>query len=119
MKTDEQDLAEIYVEMLNTHAPDLVDRFVAERYVNHNAFVADGREANRLFWAGFFAGLPDLKATMEDLVISGDRVVGRFVYRGTHTATATGGCPPPGSSASSPLPSPRYLRRWPAIRAGP
>ena len=31
---------------------------------------------NRQFWAGFFAALPDLTATMEDLVISGDRVVG-------------------------------------------
>ncbi len=68
MTTHEQHLAEIYVEMLNTHEPDLVDRFVAENYVNHNAFVADGREANRRFWTGFFAALPDLSATMEDLV---------------------------------------------------
>ena len=27
---------------------------------------------------------------MEDLVISGDRVVGRFVYRGTHTGELMG-----------------------------
>ena len=58
--------------------------------VNHNAFVADGREANRQFWTAFFAALPDLSATMEDLVISGDRVVGRFVYRGTHTGELMG-----------------------------
>jgi steroid delta-isomerase-like uncharacterized protein len=90
MTSHEQHLAEIYVEMLNTHAPDLVERFVAENYVNHNAFVADGREANRQFWAGFFAGLPDLVATMEDVVICGDRVVGRFVYRGTHTGALMG-----------------------------
>lgn len=85
MATNGQQLAETYVAMLNTHDPDLVDRFVAEDYRNHNAFVADGREANRQFWSAFFAALPDLSATMEDLVISGDRVVGRFVYRGTHT----------------------------------
>jgi steroid delta-isomerase-like uncharacterized protein len=83
-------LADLYVTMLNTHAPDLVDEFVAEDYVNHNAFVADGREANRQFWSGFFTALPDLSATMEDLVIAGDRVVGRFVYRGTHTGTLMG-----------------------------
>ena len=76
--------------MLNTHEPDLVDRFVAETYRNHNAFVADGREANREFWTAFFTALPDLTATMEDLVISGDRVVGRFVYRGTHTGEFMG-----------------------------
>ena len=77
-------LAETYLQMLNERDPDLVDTFVAVDYRNHNAYVDDGREANRQFWASFFAALPDLTATMEDLVISGDRVVGRFVYRGTH-----------------------------------
>jgi steroid delta-isomerase-like uncharacterized protein len=84
MDMNGQHLAETYLAMLNKHDPDQVDRFVAEDYVNHNAFVADGREANRQFWTAFFAAIPDLSATMEDLVISGDRVVGRFVYRGTH-----------------------------------
>jgi steroid delta-isomerase-like uncharacterized protein len=86
----EQRLADLFTEMINTHDPDLVDRFVAEDYLNHNAFVADGREANRQFWSMFFAGLPDVTVTMEDLVISGDRVVGRFVYRGTHTGELMG-----------------------------
>jgi steroid delta-isomerase-like uncharacterized protein len=90
MTTAAQQLADIYVTMLNAHDPDLVDQLVAEDYINHNPFVADGREANRQFWTGFFAALPDLSATMEDLVISGDRVVGRFVYRGTHTGELMG-----------------------------
>jgi steroid delta-isomerase-like uncharacterized protein len=90
MTTPEHQLADLFVEMTNTHNPDLVDRFVAEDYVNHNDFVADGREANREFWAAFFTGLPDVKVTREDLVISGDRVVGRFVYRGTHTGDLLG-----------------------------
>ncbi|MFD8717591.1 ester cyclase [Streptomyces sp. NPDC059629] len=30
------------------------------------------------------------KVTMEDLVVSGDRVVGRFVYRGTHAGNLLG-----------------------------
>jgi steroid delta-isomerase-like uncharacterized protein len=90
METNGQHLAETYLAMLNTHEPDLVDQFVAENYRNHNAFVGDGRETNRQFWKAFFAALPDLSATMEDLVISGDRVVGRFVYRGTHTGELMG-----------------------------
>jgi len=89
MPSDHQ-LADRYVEMINKHDPDAVDLFVAEDYVNHNAFVADGREANRQFWTVFFAGLPDVRVTMEDLVVSGDRVVGRFVYRGTHTGDLMG-----------------------------
>jgi steroid delta-isomerase-like uncharacterized protein len=90
MTTHEQHLAEIYVEMLNTHEPDMVDQFVAEDYINHNDFVADGREANRQLWTAFFAALPDLSVTMEDLVIAGDRVVGRFIYRATHTGNFMG-----------------------------
>lgn len=83
-------LVETYLEMLNAHDPDRVDRFLAEDYVNHNVVVADGREANRAFWAMFFAGLPDVTATMEDVVVAGDRVVGRFVYRGTHQGELMG-----------------------------
>ena len=90
MGTENKHPAEIFLAMINTHDPDLVDRFIAEEYVNHNAFVADGREANRGFWTAFFAGLPDVSATMEDLVISGDRVVGRFIHRGTHTGNFLG-----------------------------
>ena len=41
MDTHGQHLAETYLAMLNKHDPDLVDRFVAEEYRNHNAFVAD------------------------------------------------------------------------------
>lgn len=85
-----QTLVETYLEMLNRHDADLVDLFVAEDYINHNVVVADGREANRAFWAAFFTGLPDVVVTMEDIVVAGDRVVGRFVYRGTHTGELMG-----------------------------
>jgi steroid delta-isomerase-like uncharacterized protein len=91
MDTHGQELAETYVKMVNTHDSDLVDQFEAEDYVNHEAlFFAEGREANRQFWHAFFVALPDLSASMEDLVIAGDRVVGRFVYRGTHTGEFMG-----------------------------
>jgi len=90
MDAHEQELAETFLKLLNTHDPDLVDQFVAMDYINHNPFVADGREANRQFWHAFFVALPDVSASMEDLVIAGDRVVGRFVYRGTHTGDFMG-----------------------------
>ncbi len=70
MPDDHRQLAEAYLAMLNQHDPDAVDRFVAVDYINHNPFVPDGREANRAFWAGFFAAFPDLQATMEDLVVA-------------------------------------------------
>jgi steroid delta-isomerase-like uncharacterized protein len=96
MDLNEQHLVAAYVAMLNGHDTDLLDVFVAEDYRNHNAFVADGREANRQFWTAFFGALPDLSATVEDVVVSGDRVVGRFTYRGTHTGELMG-IPPSGN----------------------
>jgi steroid delta-isomerase-like uncharacterized protein len=90
MSSDRQQLAETFLAMINSHDPDQVDRFVADDYVNHNDFVPDGREANRAFWTEFFSALPDVSATMEDLVVAGDRVVGRFIYRGTQTGEIMG-----------------------------
>jgi steroid delta-isomerase-like uncharacterized protein len=77
-------LAQQFLAMLNQHDPEAVERFVAVDYVNHNPFVEDGRDANRTFWAEFFDAFPDLVATMDDLVVAGDRVVGRFTYTATH-----------------------------------
>jgi len=86
MSTRGQQLVETVIEMINTHDPDLVDQFEAEGYINHEAvFYAEGREANRQFWHAFFAAIPDISASLEDLVIAGDRVVARLAYRGTHT----------------------------------
>jgi steroid delta-isomerase-like uncharacterized protein len=85
-----EQLAETYLEMHNTHQPDLVDRFVAVDYVNHNPLVADGREANRELWKRFYAAMPDMEVTQEDLIISGDRVVGRYIYRGTQSGEFMG-----------------------------
>lgn len=67
MSTDSRYLAETFLAVINTRDPDLVDRFISEDYRNHNAFVADGREANRQFPTAFLAGLPDVGATMEVL----------------------------------------------------
>jgi hypothetical protein len=46
-QTDGRTLAERYLNALNDHDPDAVDGFVAVDYINHNTYVADGREANR------------------------------------------------------------------------
>lgn len=90
MSQNRQQLAETYLEMHNTHEPDLVDRYVAVEYRNHNPFVADGRDANRELWTRFYAAMPDMEVTQEDLIISGDRVVGRYTYRGTQTGEFMG-----------------------------
>jgi hypothetical protein len=52
-------VAHAFADLMNGHDPDAVDGFVAADYVDHNAFVADGLEANRTFWAQWFAAFPD------------------------------------------------------------
>jgi len=89
-------LAARYLKGLNDHDPDAADGYLAVNYINHNAFVEDGREANRAFWSSFFTAFPDIKVTMDDLVVARDRVVGRFTYRGTHAGPLYG-IPPTGN----------------------
>jgi hypothetical protein len=48
-----------------------VDELLSEDYVNHNDFIAGGREPNRGWWNAFFTGLPDVSVTMDDLISSG------------------------------------------------
>lgn len=83
-------VAHAFADMMNAHDPSAVDGFVAEDYLNHNRMVADGREANRAFWARWFAAFPDTQVELEDVVTDGDRVVGRFTYRATHVGSLMG-----------------------------
>ncbi|TLS47433.1 ester cyclase [Streptomyces montanus] len=75
---------EDFLAMVNTRDADRVDTHCTIGHIDHNPVVPDGREANRTFWKGVFAAFPDITATAKDLVISGDRVAGRFEYVGTH-----------------------------------
>lgn len=93
-------VAHAFADLMNGHDPDSVDAFVAEEYVNHNFFVEDGREANRAFWAQWFAAFPDTEVALDDVVVEegrhdGDRVVGRFTYRATFLGPFMG-LPPTG-----------------------
>ncbi len=95
LPTAPRTVAHAFVDLMNGHDPDAVDGFIAEAYVNHNAHVADGREANRAFWAQWFAAFPDTHVTLDDALVDGDRVAGRFTYRATFSGPFLG-LPPTG-----------------------
>jgi predicted ester cyclase len=88
-------VAHAFADLMNGHDPDAVDGFIAEGYVNHNEFVEDGREANRAFWAQWFAAFPDTEVSLDDVLVDGDRVAGRFTYSATFQAPFMG-LPPSG-----------------------
>jgi steroid delta-isomerase-like uncharacterized protein len=89
-------LAYTFAEALNTKNLSLFDTLIADSYVNHNPFVDDGRQAVKTFFAGFIAAFPDLKVTTHEAMVSGDRVIGRFTYQGTHSGEPFMGMPATG-----------------------
>ncbi len=64
----------------------VMDELVAEDFVDHSALpgTPPGREGAKAFVRVFHAGFPDLSLTNEDIVGEGDKVVHRYVLRGTH-----------------------------------
>lgn len=86
-------MAHGFAEMLNEKDVSLLDRLLAEDYVNHNRNVEDGREANKQFWSYWLSAFPDTEVTVEDAFVAGDRVVGRFTYRATHAGEFMGATP--------------------------
>lgn len=57
----------------------------------------DGLEANKEFNASLFQGFPNIKQTIEDVVVEGNTVVYRTTIEGTHTGEFMG-IPPTGKS---------------------
>lgn len=77
-------LAYTFATMLNTQNIALIDTFIATDYLNHNPYVADGREANKQFWSQWLTAFPDTQVTVEDVLVVEHNVIGRFTYRATH-----------------------------------
>ena len=92
MATDQVKLGHLFAEIVSGHDVSRFDEIVAPDYVNHNAFAEPGLEGVKKTFAGIFAGVPDLKAFVEDAFVSADgsRVVGRYRYEGTHTGNFLG-----------------------------
>lgn len=86
-------MAHGFAQMLNEKDVNLLDRLLAEDYMNHNRYVEDGREANKQFWSYWLSAFPDTEVTVEDAFAAGDRVIGRFTYRATHAGEFMGAKP--------------------------
>jgi steroid delta-isomerase-like uncharacterized protein len=83
-RTDNTPFAYRFADMLNAGDPEALNGFLAEDYINHNAYVDDGLAANKAFWRQWLTAFPDTRVTVEDAFATGDRVAGRFTYRATH-----------------------------------
>ena len=80
-------------EALSGRHPELWNEIMAEDFVLHHPLMPAGRsnyaEAVATLWAGF----PDLNEEVLDLVAEDDRVVARYIERGTNTGEFLGLAP--------------------------
>ena len=70
-----------------------MDEILAETFVNYDAALPEpgiGIEAAKASVAGYREAFPDLKITIEEQIADGDRVVTRWIGRGTHQGDLMG-----------------------------
>ena len=79
-------ISHLYEEMEEKGNLDVIDEILAADCILHFPGVVDlhGPEGYREFRAPLDAALPDLKHSIEDMIVEGDKVVVRFILRGTY-----------------------------------
>jgi len=83
-----------FEEVINQRNLTALDQFVPPGGVNHTVPPGMPQETNQ-FLGQYLNAFPDVKATVEDLMADGDKVVARVSIRGTHRG-AFRGIPPTG-----------------------
>ncbi len=89
-------------EVFNRGNISLVDELFAPDFVEHEELppgIPPGREAVKQLTTMFRSAFPDFKATIDDIVAEGDKVVIRQTWSGTHKGEFMG-VPPTGKSVS-------------------
>jgi steroid delta-isomerase-like uncharacterized protein len=76
-----------FEDVLNTGNVGLVDELIALNYISHYPTgyeFGGGPEDVKHIVTTVRTGFPDVHFTVEDLIAEGDKVVGRWTFRGTH-----------------------------------
>jgi len=89
-------------EIFNRGNMSRVDEFLAPDFVEREELppgIPSGREGVKQLTAMLHSAFPDFKATIDDIVAEGDKVVIRMTWSGTHNGEWMG-VPPTGKSVS-------------------
>jgi len=70
----------------------IIDDILTETFVDHRPIPQFGptREGHKRLAADWHIAFPDIKLTIEDIVIDGDKLMGRYSGRGTHCGPFVG-----------------------------
>ena len=105
--------------VFNRHEVDAIDQMMAPDAIDHSLgpgvlpSVAGIKQSLQLYLAAF----PDLRATIEDIIAEGDKVVTRVTYTGTHQGPLLG-MPPTGKTVTvagidiSRIKKGRFVEHW-------
>jgi steroid delta-isomerase-like uncharacterized protein len=96
-------VCEMVEETFNRGNVDRVDEFLAPDFAEREELppgLAPDREGVKQLTTMLRAAFPDFKATIEDVLAEGDKVVVRQTWTGTHTGGDFLGVPPTGKSLS-------------------
>lgn len=81
---DAHALVRRFTQLCNAHEIDALSEVIAEDYRQHNSMIEDGLTGIQDGMRAFLAVFPDLKASIDAVVVEGDLVAGRFTWHGTH-----------------------------------
>ena len=87
---DAEALLRRYVEGWNTGNPAVVDEVFVHDVVDHREPPVNGIESVKRFVATIRRGVPDLKVTIEDAIVQGDKAALRLMHHGTHSGKLFG-----------------------------
>lgn len=73
-------------EVINRQNLDAIDKMVSEDFIEHIPFPGQGPGRMGLKFAinSMHAGFPDMNWTVHEQIAEGEKVVSRFVWKGTH-----------------------------------
>ena len=75
-----------YIEQVwNEHRPDLVEKYMSEDFLHHDAPGITDRESAKNFIAAIMKAFPDYEISIEQEIAEGDLVVQRQIASGTQT----------------------------------
>lgn len=92
-------------QVINAGNLDALDEVLAPNYVRHdpNPLLADvGRNEYKQAFTRLRIAFPDAQWTLEELLSDGDRVIGRWSFRGTHNGPFFN-LPPSGKEVTYPI----------------
>ena len=76
--------------VFNKHDLGILDEYMRDDYIQHNANVPTGKAGFRKFFEATFKVIPDFKCSFKQIIAEGDRVAVYSTTSGTHTGAWIG-----------------------------